>query len=442
MSFARTFALTLVLSPMMALAEEAAITVVKAGVLIDGTGAPPVRDAVILIEGERIKAVGPGLPVPAGARTIDLGSSTVLPGFIDAHTHISAPLVGTPGWDQLTPRETVADVALRGAGHARQTLEAGFTTIREVGASGFSDVSLRNAIRSGWLVGPRMQVAAHAIGITGGHCDDSGWAPKAFGFEPGIAEGIANGTEEIRSTIRYQVKYGADVIKICATGGVMSVGDTAGAQQYTAEELRVAVETAHMLERKITAHAHGTEGIKAAVRAGVDSIEHGSILDEEGARLMAQKGTALVSTLTAGDAVIRMAHDGRITGEYAQKALAVAPNMPRSIARAAAAGVKIVLGTDNIFEPHTTDAREYGLLVAAGLTPMQAIVAGASTAAGHLGWAKDVGAVVPGRFADLVAVEGDPLQDIHRLERVHFVMKGGVVVKSAGPPQDRAPSPR
>ena len=307
----------LALSPTLALAEDAAVTAVKAAVLIDGMGAAPVRDVVILIEGERIKAVGPGLPIPPGARTIDLGSSTVLPGFIDAHTHISAPLVGTPGWDQVTPRETVADVALRGAGHARQTLEAGFTTIREVGARGFSDVSLRNAIRSGWVVGPRMQVAAHALSITGGHCDDSGWAPKLFGFEPGIAEGIANGPEEIRSAIRYQVKYGAEVIKICATGGVMSVGDTAGAQQYTAEELRVAVETAHMLERKITAHAHGTEGIKAAVRAGVDSIEHGSLLDDEGARLMAQKGTALVSTLTAGDAVIRMAHDGRITGEYA-----------------------------------------------------------------------------------------------------------------------------
>ena len=437
MSFARACALTLVLVPTSALAEEAAITAVRAGLLIDGTGAAPVRNAVILIEGERIKAVGPGLAIPAGARTVDLGGSTVLPGFIDAHTHISAPLVGTPGWDQLTPRETVADVSLRGAFHARQTLEAGFTTIREVGARGFSDVSLRNAIRKGWVPGPRMQVAAHALGITGGHCDDSGWAPKLFGFEPGIAEGIANGPDEIRSAIRYQVKYGADFIKICATGGVMSVGDTAGAQQYTAEELRVAVETAHMLERRITAHAHGTEGIKAAVRAGVDSIEHGSLLDEEGARLMAQKGTALVSTLTAGDAVIRMAQDGRITGEYAQKALAVAPNMPRSIARAAAAGVRIVLGTDNIFEPHTTDAREYGLLVAAGLTPMQAIVAGAASAADHLGWARDVGAVVPGRFADLAAVEGDPLQDIHRLERVHFVMKGGAVVKSTGLPPDR-----
>jgi len=207
------------------------------------------------------------------------------------------------------------------------------------------------------------------------------------------------------------------------------VGDTAGAQQYTAEELRAAVETAHMLERKIAAHAHGAEGIKDAVRAGVDSIEHGSLLDDEGARLMAEKKTFLVSTLMAGDAVVRMAGDGRLTGAYAAKAMAVAPHMPESIARAARAGVRIVLGTDNIFDSHSTDTREFGLLVAAGLTPMQAIVAGTRTAAELLGWEKDVGLVAPGRYADLVAVKGDPLADIHVLEHVHFVMKGGVVVK-------------
>jgi imidazolonepropionase-like amidohydrolase len=337
--------------------------------------------------------------------------------------------VASPGWDQAKVRETAADEVLRGALHARQVLEGGYTTIREVGARGFTDVSLRNAIRKGHVPGPRMQVAAHALGITGGHCDESGFVPRLFGFEPGIAEGIANGPEEIRSAIRYQVKYGADHIKMCATGGVMSVGDTAGAQQYTDEELRVAVETAHMLERKITAHAHGTEGIKAAVRAGVDSIEHGSMLDEEGARLMAEKGTVLVSTLMAGDAVVRMAKDGRLTGEFAEKAMAVGPNMQRAIARARAAGVKIALGTDNIFDPHTTDAREFALLVAAGLSPMEAIVAGTRSGAELLGWAKDVGEVKAGLYADLVAVKGDPLRDVALLQQVHFVMKGGAVVK-------------
>jgi imidazolonepropionase-like amidohydrolase len=276
-----------------------------------------------------------------------------------------------------------------------------------------------------------MQVAAHSIGITGGHCDVSGFAPGLFGREPGIAEGIANGPEAIRAAVRYQVKYGADVIKICATGGVISVGDTAGAQQYDRAELEAAVQAAHMLERKIAAHAHGTEGIKAAVRAGVDSIEHGSLLDDEGARLMAERKTFLVSTLMAGDAVVRMAKDGRLTGEYARKALAVGPSMPKAMARAAAAGVRIALGTDNIFDSHTTDAREFTLLVGAGFTPLQAILAGTRNAAALLGWEKDVGGVAVGRYADLVAVKGDPLQDIRLLENVAWVMKGGTVVKDA-----------
>ncbi|HWW94249.1 MAG TPA: amidohydrolase family protein [Vicinamibacteria bacterium] len=412
-------------------AAGAPVTVVKAGLLIDGMGGTPLRNAVLLIEGERVSAVGAGLEVPAGARVLDLSDSTVLPGFIDAHTHISAPLVGTAGWEEALAHETAADAVLRGVFHARQVLEAGYTTIREVGARDFTDVSLRNAIRRGWIVGPRMQVAAHAIGITGGHCDESGWVPNLFGHEPGIAEGIANGPDQIRSAVRYQVKYGADLIKICATGGVISVGDTAGAQQYDAEELRTAVATAHMLERKVAAHAHGTEGIKAAVRAGVDSIEHGSLLDGEGARLMAEKGTFLVSTLMAGDAIVRMVADRRLTGAYATKAMAIGPNMPKAIARAAAAGVKIVLGTDNIFDPHTMDAREFTLLVGAGLTPMQAIVAGTKTAAELLGWEKDVGSIAPGRYADVVAVKGDPLRDIRTLEQVSFVMRGGVVVKGA-----------
>jgi imidazolonepropionase-like amidohydrolase len=438
MTLARLCALTLFILPVPAFAVDPQVTVIKASLLIDGTGGTPLRNAIVVIEGERITAVGAGLALPAGARVVDLSDSTVLPGFIDAHTHISAPLVGTPGWGEAHARETAADTVLRGALHARQTLEAGYTTIREVGARDFTDVSLRNAIRRGWIVGPRMQVAAHAIGITGGHCDESGWVPNVLGHEPGIAEGIANGPDDIRGAIRYQVKYGADLIKICATGGVISVGDTAGAQQYDAQELRTAVETAHMLERKVAAHAHGTEGIKAAVRAGVDSIEHGSLLDEEGARLMAEKGTFLVSTLMAGDAVVRMARDGRLTGAYAAKAMAIGPSMPKAIARAAAAGVKIVLGTDNIFDPHTTDAREFGLLVAAGLTPMQAIVAGTATAAKLLGWEKDVGSIAPGRYADIVAVKGNPLQDIQVLEQVYFVMKGGVVVKESEGPRAAA----
>jgi imidazolonepropionase-like amidohydrolase len=404
---------------------------VKAGTLIDGSGGVPVRNAVILIEGDRIKSVTPaGGTVPAGTQVIDLMDSTVLPGFIDMHTHLTASLVGEPGWDSEVVRDAPADMALRGAFHAWQALQAGFTTVREVGAFGFSDVALKNAINKGFLPGPRMLVSAHAIGATGGHCDNSGFVPNLFGHEPGIAEGIANGAAEVRSAVRYQAKYGADWIKICATGGVISVGDAIGAQQYSAEELQVAADTAHLLGRRIAAHAHSTAGIKAAVRAGFDSIEHGSFLDDEAIHLMLEHKTFLVSTLMAGDAVGRMAHDGRLTGEYAAKALAIAPAMPKSLARAAAAGVRIALGTDNIFDPHTTDAREYTLLVAAGLSPMQAILAGSKNAADLSGWGADIGAIQPGRYADLVAVKGNPLEDIRVLENVRFVMKGGVVVKS------------
>ena len=343
---------------------------------------------------------------------VDLEGSTVLPGFVDAHTHISSALVASPGWDQSRVRETAADEVLRGALHARQTLEAGYTTIREVGARGFTDVSLRNAIRKGYVPGPRMQVAAHALGTTGGHCDENGFVPRLFGFEPGIAEGIANGPDEIRSAIRYQVKYGADHIKMCATGGVMSVGDTAGAQQYTAEELRVAVETAHMLERKITAHAHGTEGIKAAVLAGVDSIEHGSLLDEEGARLMAQKGTVLVSTLMAGDAVVRMAKDGRLTGEFADEG---AGHRPQHAAgrrpRPGRRGENRPRHRQHLRPPHDRcpGVRAPGRSRAHphGGHPRRHPQRRAPARVGE-GRRRGKG----GRYADLVAVKGDPLQDI------------------------------
>ena len=405
---------------------------VKAGTLIDGSGGPPAHNVWIVVEGDRIKAVAPG-EAPAGLPIIDLGDSTVLPGFIDMHTHLTSPLVGEPGWDMAAVREGPADLALQGAFHARQALEAGFTTVREVGAFGFSDVSLRNAISKGWVLGPRMVVSAHAIGATGGHCDTSGFLPNLFGREPGIAEGIANGADEVRSAVRYQAKYGADWIKVCATGGVISSGDAIGQQQYSAEELKAAADTAHLLGRRIAAHAHSTDGIKAAVRAGFDSIEHGSFLDDEAIRLMLEHKTFLVSTLMAGDAVGRMAKDGVLTGEYAAKARIVAPAMPKSLARASAAGVKVALGTDNIFDPHPSDAREYGLLVAAGLSPMQAILAGSRTAAELLGWQKDVGAVAPGAYADLVAVRGNPLDDIHVLEHVRFVMKGGRVVRNDAP---------
>jgi imidazolonepropionase-like amidohydrolase len=384
-------------------------------------------------------AAGAGVAVPAGARVIDLAGRTVLPGFIDAHVHLTGRVLGEPGWENADVRDMPSDDALRGAGHARLTLEAGFTTVRNVGAGGFADVALRDAINRGDVPGPRMLVGAHSLGITGGHCDGTnGYVPAIFGAEPGPEEGIADGPDDIREAIRYQVKHGADVIKICATGGVLSEGDSVGVQQYMEDELRAVVEAAHMMERRVAAHAHGTAGIKAAVRAGVNSIEHGSILDDEAIRLMVEHGTWQVPTLMAAEAVERLARSGTLTGERAGKALAVAPRMRESIRKSIAAGVKVALGTDAGVFPHGTNGHEFTLLVQwGGMTPMQAIVAGTQSAADLLGLSGHVGTVRPGAWADLVAVTGDPLADITVLERVEWVMKGGEVVKDA-PPAERA----
>jgi imidazolonepropionase-like amidohydrolase len=390
-----------------------------------------VPNAVIVVEQGRITAAGAGVAVPRGARVIDLSSMTVLPGFIDAHTHLTGRVLGEAGWEHGLVRDLAADAALRGAKHARLTVEAGFTTVRNVGAGGFADVALRDAINRGDVAGPRMLVGGHSLGITGGHCDGTnGYVPALFGAEPGPERGVADGADAIRAAIRYQVKHGADVIKICATGGVLSEGDSVGVQQYMEDELRAVVEAAHMVERRVAAHAHGNAGIKAAVRAGVASIEHGSILDDEAIRLMVDHGTYLVPTLMAGEAVERLAKSGTLQGERADKALAIAPRMRESVRRAAAGGVKIALGTDAGVMPHGINGHEFTLMVQwGGMTPMQAIVAGTSAAADLLGWSAHVGSVAVGRYADLVAVSGDPLADITVLEKVEWVMKGGEVVK-------------
>ncbi len=411
------------------LPAHAQTVAVRAGRLIDGTGGEPQRNVVIVIEDGLITAVGANVRVPGNAKVIDLSDMTVLPGFIDAHTHLTGPVLGEPGWDNASVRETAADAALRGALHARQTLNAGFTTVRDVGARGFADVALRDAIDAGRVPGPRMQVAAHALGITGGHCDTNGLVPELEAMF-GPQTGQADGPETIRRAIRYQVKFGADVIKICATGGVLSEGDSVGVQQYTAQELRAVVDAAHMVQRRVAAHAHGNEGIKAAVRAGVNSIEHGSILDDEAIRLMVEHGTYLVPTLMAAEAVERMVELGSLTGERADKATAIAPLMRRSFRAAVAGGVLVALGTDAGVMPHGRNGHELTLMVEiGGMSPMQAILAGTRNAADLLGWSNQVGTIEPGRYADLVGVEGNPLDDIRALEDVAFVMKGGVVVK-------------
>jgi imidazolonepropionase-like amidohydrolase len=408
-------------------------TVLRAARLIDGTGAPTVTNAAIVVTGDRIVAVGPAasVAVPAGARVVDLGDVTLLPGFIDAHTHIIGRMLGDPLADLAVVKDYPSYGAIAGVANARNTLMAGFTTIRVVGSSNFDDMALRQAITDGRVPGPRMQNAGHSIGITGGHCDENGFRPGLIQLGP--ADGVADGPDQIRTAVRYQVKGGADVIKTCATGGVLSEGDAVGATQYTYEEMKAIVDEARKLERKVAAHAHGTEGIKIAVRAGVSSIEHGSFLDEEGARLMAQKGTYLVPTMMAGEAVEQFAKTGVLKGLRAEKALAAGAQMRKATKLAVANRVPIALGTDAGVIPHGTNAREFGLMVEwGGMTPMASLTAGAMNAAKLLGWEAKVGSLAPGKFADIVAVPGDPLADIHVTERVNFVMKGGVVYKGQG----------
>jgi len=408
-------------------------TAIRAGTLIDGTGAPPVRNAVIVIQGDRITAVGSNVQVPAGASVIDLSGATVLPGFIDAHVHLAFRTIGDGDWQHAGLTDMPSQLALLGAAHAQQTLEAGFTTVRVVGTAHFGDIALRNAINAGWIPGPRIVGAGISFGIRGGHCDETnGLQPEALDHEGGIEVGVADGIEEVRNAVRYVVKYGADVIKICATGGVLSLTDSAGVQQYSEEEMRAIVETATQLDRRVAAHAHGTAGIKAAVRAGVTSIEHGSILDAEAVALMKQKGTWLVPTLLAGFTVESLATAGRLPPPIAAKALAIAPRMHNSFKLALDAGVKIALGTDAGVMKHGTNAREFGLMVRYGMTPMQAIVAGTSSGATLLGLERDIGTIAVGKRADIVAVGGDPLQNIQVLEHVDFVMKDGRVFKRDG----------
>src|SRR5262245_1826344 len=341
--------LVLLLASGTAAAQEARGTgtvVIRAARLIDGTGAAPIDNAVVVVTDDRIVAAGRqgAVAIPTGARTIDLGNATLLPGFIDAHTHIAGRTLGDPAGDDALVRDYASFGAVLGVANANKTLMAGFTTIRNVGAGNFDDMALRKAINDGFIIGPRMQNAGHALGITGGHCDENG-------FRPGLADGdirtgIADGPDQVRAAVRYQAKYGADVIKTCATGGVLSEGDAVGVPQYTYEELKAMVDEATKLERKVAAHAHGTEGIKIAVRAGVASIEHGSFLDEEGAKMMVQHGTYLVPTLSAAEAVEKAVRSGALKGQRAEKGLAAAAAMRNGVKIAVRDGVPIALGTD------------------------------------------------------------------------------------------------
>jgi imidazolonepropionase-like amidohydrolase len=399
-------------------------TVVRAGKLLDVRSGKVLADQAIVIEGGKIVSVGPAAAVQptASDSVIDLSKATVLPGLIDAHTH----LTGDPkdvGYESLgisVPRE-----ALIGAKNARITLDAGFTTVRNVGADAFTDVALRDAINDGDVPGPRMRVSGPPLGIIGGHCDNNFLAPEYHSSADGVADGIA----EVQHKVRENIKYGADLIKICATGGVLSLGDDPQASQYTLEEMKAIVADAHRLGRKVAAHAHGAQGILWAAEAGVDSIEHGSYIDDAGIAEMKKNGTYLVPTLYLGDWFLANAEALHVPPPMIAKGRIVMPMARQNIAHAFASGVKVAFGTDAAVYPHGMNAHEFAVMVKLGLTPLQSIQAATINAADLLGWPDKVGAIESGKWADIVAVDGDPLQDVTTLEHVKFVMKGGEVVK-------------
>jgi imidazolonepropionase-like amidohydrolase len=418
---------------LVALAAAAAVpapaetVVLRAARMFDGRGDALVRDAVVVVTDGRIAAAGARLPAPAGARVMDLGDATLLPGFIDAHTHLTGE--SSENWyrDAVARlRQSAPEKAIRATEYARRTVLAGFTTVRDLGSSDFVDVALRNAIESGVAAGPRMLVAGNSLGARGGHCDLSGFPYLLFGRESGLADGVASGADGFRDAVRFAVKYGADVIKTCATGGVLSLADEVDTPQLAQAEMDALVEEAHRLRKRTAAHAHGAEGAKVAIRAGIDSIEHGSFLDDEALRLMKEKGTWLVPTAMAEKYVSDPARS--YPPEIAAKARAAADAWRRAFRRALETGVKVALGTDSGVSPHGRNAEEFVLMTQAGMAPAAALRAGTSGAATLLGLEARVGTLEVGKEADVVAVPGDPLADITATQRVSFVMKGGRVL--------------
>jgi imidazolonepropionase-like amidohydrolase len=404
-------------SPTVIALKAAQVVDVRAGRVLDRQ--------TVLISGDRIEKVGPSseVAISPSVTVIDLGPATLLPGLIDCHTHLTTD-PRNAGFRSLAisvPRQ-----ALTGAKNARATLEAGFTTVRNVGASGYSDVALRDAINAGDVPGPRMLVSGPPLGITGGHCDENLLAPE-FNYH---AEGVADGIPAVMAKVRETVKYGADVIKFCASGGVFSKGDLPGAGQYSPAEMTALIAEAHRLGRKVAAHAHGTQAIVDATNAGVDSIEHGSLIDDAGIAAMKQHGTYLVADIYNDDFILGMGKQYGFTDEMLEKERLVGQQQREGFHKAAQAGVKIAFGTDAGVYPHGWNAKQFAYMVKYGLSPMQAIQSATVSAADLIGWADRVGAVEPGKFADLIAVQGDPTTDVTVLEHVQFVMKGGQVVKN------------
>lgn len=414
-------------------AQPAPVRIIHAGTLLDGTGAPARHNVSIVVEGERVRSVEAGFVTAAGAETVDLAGWTVLPGLIDTHVHLA---VGQGnGYTQMALYEPPGYPALVAAANARATLLAGFTTVRDLGLGGWSVVALRRAVDRGLLPGPRIRTAANFIGMSGGHCDMHFFQPGVRPENP-VERGVADGPEQIRAAVRYQAKHGADWIKVCGTGGIASSHGGLQAREYSAEEMQVLVQTAADVGLKVAVHAYGGPALKDAVRAGAASIEHGSVLDAEAIALMRANQTYLVPTLAVIAATARLGREGNLGGGVADRAREAEGAAGASLVRAAAAGVPIALGTDagGGAVAHGGNAEEFALMVQAGLSPAAALQSATGAAAALLGMAADVGTVEPGRFADLVAVRGNPLEDVGLLRQVGFVMKGGVVYKREGLP--------
>ncbi len=416
-------------------AEPSRPVVLKAARLFDAKAGRLVTPGLLVVTDGKITAVGPSAAVPAGAQVVELGDATLLPGFMDAHTH----LTGQPGedWRQDVMdrmQRTIPERTLDALPYVRATLMAGFTTVRNLGGEDFLDVGLRNGIRRGKAVGPRVIAATSGLGTTGGHCDGgNSWRKGLLAQESG--QGVANGPEGLRLKVREHIKYGADVIKVCATGGVLSRNEDVDSPQLTQAELDALVDEAHARKRKVAAHAHGAEGAKRAIRAGVDSIEHGSFLDDEALELMKKKGTYFVPTALALKGVRERFEKGLLSPEQIPKFKAAEAGARQTLRKAVARGVRIAFGTDAGVFPHGQNAGEFALLVEAGLTPVQALRAATTVNAELLGLTDRLGTLEAGKLADVVAVPGDPLQDIRRTEQVFFVMKEGVIYRN-----DRAPT--
>jgi imidazolonepropionase-like amidohydrolase len=420
----RNFLIVLTLACACLGQQPAPRVVVHAGKLVDVKSGKLLSDQTVVIQGDKIVSVGPAADVKVlpSDKVVDLPNATVLPGLIDVHTHLTSD--PSFGYEQLgisIPRE-----ALTGAKNARITLDAGFTTVRNVGAGAYTDVALRDAINAGDVPGPRMLVSGPALGITGGHCDNNLLPFEYHATEEGVADGIP----AVQHKVREVIKYGADVIKICATGGVLSKGDDPQASQYTLEEMKAIVADAHRLGRKVAAHAHGAQGILWASEAGVDSVEHCSYINDEAIAALKKNGTYMVPTLYLADWLTENMQKIGMPEMYAKKMREIVPIVRQNVGHAFASGVKVAFGTDAAVYPHGLNAHEFAVYVKLGMTPAQAIQTATVNAADLLGWSDKVGTVEAGKWADLIAVDGDPLQDVTRLQRVTFVMKGGAVVKN------------